>query len=108
MCLRHGGERQPCCPILAEASLRFLPYHDASQENPVASTKLTTRSVPARPDSLTRRNGTLIAAKFYGQYDKRMIAQWWSDSIRELFPDATIHKTTVCPRWYTVRCYFSL
>ena len=67
----------------------------------------TTRSA-ARPDSLTRRNGTLIAAKFYGQYDKRMIAEWWSDSIRELFPDATIHKTTVCPRWYTVRCYFSL
>ena len=67
----------------------------------------TTRSA-ARPDSLTRRNGTLIAAKFYGQYDKRMVRQWWSDSIRELFPDATIHKTTVCPRWYTVRCYFSL
>ena len=85
---------------LAEAA---SPYQTAKSR----FNETTTRSA-ARPDSLTRRNGTLIAAKFYGRYDKRMIAQWWSDSIRELFPDATIHKTTVCPRWYTVRCYFSL
>ena len=66
-----------------------------------------TRSA-ARPDSLTRRGDTLIAAKFYGRYDKEMIRKWWADSIKELFPNATIHKMTVCPRWYTVRCYFSI
>ena len=65
-----------------------------------------TRSA-ARPDSLTRRGSILIAAKFYGQYDKKMITKWWTDSIRELFPDAIIQKTTV-GRWYTVRCYFSI
>ena len=66
----------------------------------------TTKSID-RPDSFVRRGDTLIAGKFYGQYDKRMIQQWWTDSIRELFPNASIHKTTVS-RWYTVRCYFSI
>ena len=60
-----------------------------------------------RPDSFVRRGDTLIVGKFYGQYDKDMIKKLWTDSIKRLFPNATIHKTTV-GRWYTVRCYFSI
>ena len=61
-----------------------------------------------KPDSLTRRGNILIAAKYYGNQDKRMIAKWWEDTIRKLFPAARIHKTTVCQRWYTARCYFTI
>ena len=61
-----------------------------------------------KPDSLTRRGNTLIAAKFYGSYDKRFLKDWWEKTIKDLFPSATIHRTTVDKRWHTVRCYFSL
>ena len=60
-----------------------------------------------RPDSFVRRGNTLIVGKFYGQHDKDMIKKCGRIPSRKLFPDATIHKT-VCGRWYTVRCYFSI
>ena len=61
----------------------------------------------AHPDSLTRRNGTLIASRWCGQYDRKWIQACWESAIRELFPDAEILKTTV-DRFGTARCYFSL
>ena len=61
-----------------------------------------------KPDSLTRRGETLIAAKYYGNQDKQMIKELWESTIKALFPSAKIHKTTVHPLWYTVRCYFSI
>ena len=61
-----------------------------------------------RPDSLTRRNGTLIARFRYGFHWKREAAQAdWQAVITRLFPSARIIKTTV-DRKRNARCYFSL
>lgn len=59
-----------------------------------------------RPDSLTRRGETLIATKYFGNYDKGWLTESWEKIIRDLFPTATIHKVTIS-RWYVVRAYFT-
>ena len=61
-----------------------------------------------RPDSLTSRNGTLIARFRYGFHWKPKAAQAdWQAVITRLFPSARIIKTTV-DRKRNARCYFSL
>lgn len=60
-----------------------------------------------RPDSLTRRNGTLIARRrFPFTHQKAFISILWTVNIKELFPEARIQKTTVDPK-NNARVYFS-
>ena len=61
-----------------------------------------------RPDSLTRRNGTLIARRAYPfSYKRAFAAMLWASNIKELFPDARIIRNSV-DRKNNARCYFTL
>ena len=61
-----------------------------------------------RPDSLTRRNGTLIARRGYPfTYSPGFAAIIWASNIKELFPEARIIRNSV-DRKNNARCYFKL
>ena len=61
-----------------------------------------------RPDSLTRRNGALIARRrFPFTQTKEIIGILWTANIKELFPEARIIKSTVDKK-HNARVYFSL
>ena len=61
-----------------------------------------------RPDSLTRRNGTLIARRAYPfTYSPSFAAIIWASNIKELFPGAQIIRNSVDSK-NNARCYFKL
>ena len=61
-----------------------------------------------RPDSLTRRNGALIARRGYPfTYSPAFAAMLWASNIKELFPKAQIIRNSV-DRKNNARCYFKL
>ena len=60
-----------------------------------------------KPESLTRRNGTLIARYFCPRWDRRLLQQMLANEIKSSIPKAHVHKVTV-DRHYTGRVYFSL
>ena len=61
-----------------------------------------------RPDSLTRRNGTLIARRAYPfTYPRAFATIVWAANIKELFPEARILRNSVDSK-NNARCYFKL
>ena len=61
-----------------------------------------------RPDSLTRRNGTLIARRAYPfSYKRAFAAMLWASNIKDLFPNAQIIRNSVDSK-NNARCYFKL
>ena len=61
-----------------------------------------------RPDSLTRRNETLIARRSYPfTYHPTFASIIWASNIKELFPEARILRNSV-DRKNNARCYFTL
>lgn len=58
-----------------------------------------------RPDSLTKRGDTLIARRaFAPKKDKTWIGLAWAGSVKLLFPEAKIKKTSV-DRKHNARCW---